>query len=125
MSTNLCSLNSLSSSLLFGVTLYRNNSGICGRIAAQIGYFFTGLVAVIESVSATILMGFSLVFYPISSTPFERTVNWLSSCSFCIVWSTMDFIISPFVHVLIADENSAQKVATTFQLFSLPRNAVY
>lgn len=118
------SLDSLSSSFMCGITLYRNQHGITNKCLAQPGYALTFSVAIIETVAAGIFLLASLALYPLSSNPFKDSVNWLKSCSFVIYWSAADFLLNPFLHVLVADETSARKIARRCDLMRFPTEAI-
>jgi hypothetical protein len=117
-------MNSLASSLILGVTLYRNQPGISNKCLAQVGYASTAAVATVESVAALTFCAGSLALYPLSSAPLEQSVNWLSSSSFSIVWSATDFLLNPFVSTLVADEQSARQIANSGNLMTIPQGAI-
>ncbi|MCP5506783.1 MAG: hypothetical protein H7A37_00560 [Chlamydiales bacterium] len=117
-------MNSLTSGLMLGVTLYRNQPGIGNKCVAQVGYALTTTVAAAESAAALTFSAASLALYPLSSAPLDNSVNWLSSSSFSIVWSATDFLLNPFVIKLVADEPSARQIASSGNLMRIPRGAI-
>jgi hypothetical protein len=124
MSMSIPRMNSLSSSLVLGVTLYRNQPGVSNKCLAQVGYASTTAVAAVESIAALAFCAGSLALYPVSSAPLENSVNWLSSSSFSIVWSATDFLLNPFVLKLVADASSARQIANSGNLMRIPRGAI-
>ena len=118
-------MDSLSSSLILGVTFYRNQSGIGNKCLAQAGYALTAAVAVVESVAALTFSTLALAYYPLSSVPFEKTVTWLKSSSFSMIWSATHFALNPFVKWLVADERSARQIVASGQFLSILPNATY
>lgn len=117
-------LNSISSGLMLGTTLYRNQPGIFNKLIAQAGYSLTALVSVVETVAAFAFTALSLLAYPFSSTPFEYTTKWLGSSAFSLGWSIADFFLNFFVFKLVADEKSARKILESGDLLMIPRGAV-
>jgi hypothetical protein len=124
MSSQIPSMNSLSSSLILGVTLYRNQPGVSNKCLAQVGYASTAAVATVESVAALTFCAGSLALYPVSSAPLQQSASWLSSSSFSIIWSATDFLLNPFVVRLVADEPSARQIANSGNLMRIPRGAI-
>lgn len=120
----LAHINSLSSGLMLGVTLYRNQPGVGNKCLAQIGYASTAGVATVESVVALASCIGSMALYPISSVPFERSVTWFGSSFFSIAWSTADFVMNPLVQILVADEPSARRIAQNREFMRIPVGAV-
>ena len=122
--SNHVTFNSLSSSLIFGVSLIRNQQpSIANKCAGQFGYALTALVALVEYAVSSVFTALTVLIYPISSTPFEFAIRWLGSSQFVLIWSLFDFIFNPFADNLIADELSARSTATSRQLFTLPHAA--
>jgi hypothetical protein len=117
-------MNSLSSGLIFGVTLYRNQPGVGNKVLAQWGYALTATVAIVESVAALAITAGSAAFYPVDPLPLKNSVNWLSSSSFSVVWSAADFLLNPGVERLVADEKSARQIASNGDLMRIPRGAI-
>jgi hypothetical protein len=115
-------LHSLSSSLMFGTTLYRNQAGIVNKGVAQAGYALIAVVAVVETVVAAFFTTLCLVASPFNLAPFDRAGVWLLSSTFSIVWAGVDFVLNPFVVRLIADEGSAMLVRLR-NLMLIPRGA--
>lgn len=116
--------NSLSSSLMMGVNLYRNNPGVLNKALAQIAYPFVTTAALVETVARaffTILSSFTL---PFTNIYFISSAEQLKSSLFTIIWSVADFLINPFCHTVVADENSAKLIAQTGNLFILPTEAI-
>src|SRR4029077_19871666 len=93
-------INSFSSSLMFGIRLYRNRGGIANRLIAQMGYALTAVIATIETVVACAFCALSLLVYPLSSMPFDHCAEWVSSSAFSIGWSMTDFILNLFIQPL-------------------------
>jgi hypothetical protein len=119
------SFNSFSSSLIFGTTVYRNQYGIFNKFIAQAGYALTAVVAAIETLAALAFSALTLIVYPFSSTPFERSITWLGSCVFSFGWSIIDFILNPFLIKLVADEESARLMLDQGDLLDTPDGAVF
>ena len=117
-------MNSFSSSLMLGTTLYRNQPGVTNKLIAQAGYALTAAVSAVETVAALAFSALSLVAYPFSSTPFEHSTKWLSSSAFSLGWSVTDFILNLFILKLVADEKSARKILQSGNLMMLPHGAV-
>ena len=117
-------MNSLSSGLMLGVTLYRNQPGVRNKYLAQVGYATTVAIARVESVAALTFCVGSLALYPVSAAPLEKSISWLKSSSFCVVWSATDFLLNPFIVKLVADESSARKVAKSGDIMKIPKGAI-
>ena len=118
-------LNSLSSSLILGTTLYRNKGGISNKIIGQAGYALCAAVAVIETITALAFSILSLLIYPLFSTaPWEHSTKWLSSSAFTLVWSLADFLLNLFVVRLVADENSARQILASGNIMIIPPGAI-
>ncbi len=117
-------INSFSSSLMFGTTLYRNQSGFSNKLIAQAGYALTAIVSAVETVAALAFSALSLTAYPFSSTPFECSTKWLGSSAFSLGWSVTDFILNLFVLKLVADERSARQILQSGNLMKIPQGAV-
>lgn len=117
-------MNSLSSSLMLGTTLYRNQTGITNKFGAQFGYFLIGVIAAVESVAALVFTALSLLVYPFSSAPFARSTIWLGSCAFSLGWSVTDFIFNLFADKLVADEKSARKILESGNMKLIPHGAL-
>jgi hypothetical protein len=118
-------INSFSSGLMLGTTLYRNKGGAGCKVIALAGYPLIAVAAVVETIVSTIFVAASLVFYPISNRPLNGSLTWLSSSSFCFFWSAADFLLSLFsCPVLVADEASARQIVSSGNLLMLPRNAL-
>lgn len=115
-------INSLSSSLMLGTTLYRNQPGLSNKIIAQAGYALIALVAAVETVVALTFLALSLVAY--SPTSFEHSTQWLSSSVFSFGWSAADFFLNPFVIRLVADEKSARRILQSGDFMMVPHGAV-
>ncbi len=117
-------MNSFSSSLMLGTTLYRNQPGVSNKLIAQASYAFIAVMSAVETVAALALSALSLVAYPCSSTPFEHSTKWLGSCYFSLGWSAADFILNPFVVNLVADEKSVRQILQSGNLMMIPHGAV-
>ncbi len=117
-------INSFSSSLILGITLYRNQQGVTNKLIAQAGYALTAIVSAVETVAALAFLTLSLVAYPFSSTPFKHSTKWLASSAFSLEWSVADFVLNLFVSKLVADERSARKIHQSGNFMMLPRDAV-
>jgi hypothetical protein len=116
-------INSLSSSIMFKLTLHRNQPG-SNKWLAELGYVSCTVVAAVESVAAlTSCMG-SAALYPATSRPLEVTATWLKSSSFCIIWSVADLCLNPLARYLVADERSARQMAWSGELGRIPEGAV-
>jgi hypothetical protein len=113
----------LSSSLMFGITLFRNQPGIANKILAQPGYALTAIVATIETITALIFFGLSGLVYPLTSHPFTSSRAWVESSGFTVVWASIDAALNLFMRTLIADELSAHFVAASGNLMRVPRGA--
>ncbi len=112
---------SISASLMRDLTLYRNQPGIGNKCFAQIGYAATAVIATAETVASIANYAYSSAFLPNNK---EKSINWLSSSSFSIVWAAADFLLNPFCIVLVADEKSARKIASSGNLLKLPHGAI-
>jgi hypothetical protein len=117
-------MNSLSSNLVLCITLYRNHPGISNKCLAQVGYASTAALATVESVAALTFCAGSLALYPVSSAPLKHSLRWFNSSTFSIVWSATDFLLNPFVLILVADEPSARQIASSGNLIRIPRGAI-
>lgn len=118
-------IKSLSSGLMFGIALYRNQPGISNKIIGQAGYALTAVVSIVEAVAALAFTALSAVVYPISSTFFKHSTTWLDSSAFCIGWSITNFFLSPIIVTLIADEKSARKNLERKNLLMVPKGAIF
>ncbi len=118
-------MNSLSSSLIFGVTLFRNQPGIANnKILGAVGYALVATIAAIESIAAVIFGVISLPLIVLGKTePLSQSVKWLSSSTFCLGWSIVDFFLNFFTVVLVADERSAREILESGNLMMIPQNA--
>jgi hypothetical protein len=119
------SLNSFSSSLMLGATLYRNRPGFSNKLIAQVGYALIAVVSAIETAAALAFSALSLVVYPFSSTPFDHSAKWLDSSVFSLGWSAVDFALNLFVSPLIADEKSVRQILVSGDLMWIPPGAVF
>lgn len=117
-------LNSFSSALMLGTTLYRNQEGLGNKIIAQAGYQLIAKIALTETVAALAFSALSLIAYPISSEPFEHAIKWLRSSAFSLGWSIIDFFLNPFMKVMVADEKSARQILYSRNLVLIPTGAV-
>lgn len=117
-------LNSLSSSLMLGITLYRNRPGFSNIFVAQVGYALTAIVAAIETLTAVIFFGLSLTIFLLSTTPLLNSAKWLNSSIFSLGWSITNFFLNLWCGVMIADEKSAREVLQSGNLFKLPAGAI-
>lgn len=117
-------LNSFSSSLMLGTTLYRNQPGVTNKVIAQAGYALTAVVASVETVAALVFTALSLAASPFSSTPFLLSMKWLSSSYFSLGWSAIDFFLNLFVLKLVADEKSARQILQSGNLTVIPHGAI-
>ncbi len=99
--------DSLSSSLMTGVTLFKNRSS---GIIAEAGYVLAFAVSIIETLAALICVPVSAMFYPLSDKPLNENIKWLQSAAFCVVWSLADIFmnLNPLIGRLIADEAHAR-----------------
>jgi len=118
-----CGFNSCSSAMMLHSTVLRNDSDITGKVVGQIGYGLTCGISIIETIVALAASALSLLAYPVSSTPLTYASKWLSSSTFSIVWSFVDFFLNPFVWRLVADERSAREIWQSGDLMYLPQNA--
>ena len=117
-------INSLSSSLMLGVTLYRNRQDAPGKLLAQVGYGLIPLVAAVETVAALAFSALSLAIYPWSREPFEHASKWLDSSLFSFGWSAVDFLLNLFVTPLIADEETARLMVQRRDIQRIPHRAI-
>lgn len=117
-------VNSFSSALTLGTTLYRNRPGVTNLLVAQVVYPLIAAVALAEAVAALVFSTLSLLVYPISSFPFRLSVTYLDSSAFCLGWSITDFFLNPFLGRLIADEKSARQILQSGNLLAIPRGAI-
>ncbi len=116
--------DSLSSSLMTGITLYRNDSRVFNKVQAQFAYALAFVSSLVETATALVFTALSLLALPVSREPTNRCLKWLASSSFSIGWSFADFFLNPFCAVVVADENSARQIATSGNLLALPCNAI-
>lgn len=117
-------INSFSSGLMLGVTLYRNQVGTLNKVIAQVAYALIAVIAATETVAACAFCALSLVVYPLSSTPFDHCAEWAGSSAFSIGWSMTDFILNLFVARLVADEKSARAILHSRNLMAIPPGAI-
>lgn len=117
--------NSLSSSLMFGTTLYRNQSGVPPKILGQASYALVIVIAAVETIAASALSTLSFIVYPLSSTPFQRCTKWLDSSAFTVGWAIANSFFNLFVSKLIADEKSVRKMYKKGDLTGISTGAVY
>lgn len=117
-------INSLSSGMMLGITLYRNRPGVANKCIAGAGYALTAAVAAVESVVALIFSAFSLAIHPLSTHPLEFSIKWLKSSLFSVGWSMTDFVLNPFALVLVANEDSARRLLQGGNLMQVPPGAV-
>jgi hypothetical protein len=120
-------MNSFSSSLIFGTTLFRNQRGIANKVIAQAGYALIAVVAAVESVAALVFTVLSLIFsqcscryFPIS---YKRATTWLGSSALSLGWSLVDFCLNPCLKNLVADERSIRSMIRSRDIFTLPPGA--
>lgn len=117
-------INSFSSGLMLGITLYRNQPGSASKAVAQVGYALTALASVVETTVALPFATLSLLAYPFSSIPFEYTSKWIASSAFSFGWSVVDLFLNPFMYNLVADEKSALHILQSGDLTMLPFGAL-
>lgn len=117
-------MNSLSSSLMLGVTLTRNTSD-GGKIFAAVGYPLITMIALVETVVATVFTTLSILAIPLSTDPLRSSIVWLTSSGFTIFWAFFDTILNPFMHTLIANEEAAKQSFVSGRLFQVPRGAIF
>lgn len=117
-------INSLSSALMLGTTLYRNQRGISNKLPAQAGYALIAIVALVETTVALIFAAASLPLCCYSSESFNRATTWLSSSAFSFGWSLVDFVMNLLVLKIVADEQSARKILQQGDLMFLPKGAI-
>ncbi len=121
-------IHSVSSGMMLGITLYRNHSGLGGKIVAELSYAVTAIVALVETVAATAFCALSFIFYPFSTplfnSSFDRSLEQLKSSSFTIIWSLFDVAVNPIARVLVADEKSARWLFENRQFFRIPPGAI-
>ena len=117
--------HSFSSALMMGVTLYRNDT-IVGRFSAEIVYLCTVKIALIETAVAAVFTCFTIPLAIVTTKPFSRSVTWLSSSLFTVIWSLAYVILNlgPFVYKLVADERSARSNFLNFKLLNIPDRAL-
>lgn len=101
-------MDSLSSSLMLGATLYRNQPGRIHKAVAEVGYAFVAVVAAVETVAALTFSAIGLVAHPFSPTLFNHSVTWLNSSVFSLGWSITDLFLNLVLDPLVADEKSAR-----------------
>ncbi|NGX32315.1 MAG: hypothetical protein K1060chlam4_00356 [Candidatus Anoxychlamydiales bacterium] len=89
--------NSLSSSLMMGINLYRNKPGILNKAQAQIAYPVIAAAAIVESAVASIFTILSICIAPLTRNCFDYSATWLKSSAFTIIWSLTDFLINPIL----------------------------
>jgi hypothetical protein len=116
-------MNSLSSGLIYGVTLYRNQPGVFNKLTAIAGYALVAMVATAETIATLAFTLLSTIMIPFSRTPFQLSVQWLGSSAFCLGWSITNFCLNLFVPVLVADERSARNILETGNLMVIPDGA--
>lgn len=117
-------INSFSSGLMLGNTLYRNQMGLSNKLLGQTGYALIAVVAVIETIVASCFSLLSLAAYPFSSTPFMLSTTWLGSSAFSFGWSITDFALNLFSGILVADEQSARQILSSGNLTFIPPTAL-
>ena len=117
-------MDSLSSGLILGTTLYRNSPGILNKCIAQVGYALIAVVSSIETVAALIFSAFCLLLHPVFPTPFDHCTKWLSSSGFSFAWSVANFALNLFTEVLVADERSARIMLKNRDPITIPEGAI-
>lgn len=119
-----CELNSLSSSLMLGITLYRNKKA-SNAILGQAGYALTVIVAAVETLAASAFLALSLVLSRFSPNLWDPATKWLGSSSFSLGWSLVNFSFNLFVPRLVADEKSARTILASGNFMMRPEGAVF
>lgn len=116
---------SLSSALMCGVTVYRNQPAAANKLLAEAGYAVTACVAVIETVAAGILCVGAYLITPLNPSLFDHTAAHLASSSFCIVWSIANLFLNLFADsgTMMADEHHARRAVKN--PFLLDRSALF
>lgn len=118
-------MHSLSSSLMLGTTLHRNEEGVSNKLRAQVGYALIAVVAAVETVVALAFSALTLAMLPCSSgKPLMYSVVWLSSSVFSLGWSLINFCLNPFAHTLVADEKTAWRILQSGDLMRFPAGAL-
>lgn len=118
--------NSLSSSLIFGLSLYHNQAGCLNKVLSTPGYALIGVISVIETAVALIFSAIAIALFDHSGS--NKSLNfcteWVKSSSFAIIWSLVDALISPITRVVVADEASARKIARSGNIMHFPSEAI-
>lgn len=117
-------LNSFSSALMLGVTLYRNKPEVDNKFIAQGAYAVIAVIAAVETAAALAFTALSLTVNLISYASFTFSVKWLSSSSFALGWSLTVFLMNPLSHTLVADEKSARQILHTGNVWQIPPGAI-
>jgi hypothetical protein len=108
--SNTLNLTSLSSGIILGTTLYRNNKpNLLKKCVAELGYAAAHLIALAESVVAIVSYAGSFALYPLFTNQTRANLEeWVWSSLFDINWALVYFILNPFVERLAADEPTAR-----------------
>jgi len=112
--------NSLSSSFMTGITLYRNQPGIMNKIHAEFGYWLTVEVAIIETVAAAFFTAISAVLAIFDRSYWDYSFEWLKSSAFSILWSFGNLFLNPFCRMLAANESAARQIVSSGDFFTMP-----
>jgi hypothetical protein len=113
----------MSGALIFGITISRNQ-GMGNRCLAQVGYALTALVAVVETIAASVLFLTALPTTLLISDLSDKMITWLDSSFFSMGWSVVDFFLNPFCKYLVADEVSAREIVNSGDLMHFPEDSV-
>lgn len=119
--------NSLSSSLILGVTVCRNQ-GTGNKLLGQAGYALTSIVAIIETIAASILCVLTSPLRLFSSSENEPSLNkilvWRASSFFSIKWSFVYWCINIDHDQLAADELTARRNFTNGEYSNCPSGSI-
>ena len=117
-SHNPTQFHSLSSYLIYSITVERNKNYIGSRVIGQCGYGLTVIVSGIESVFSGVVYGSALLASSVVPQPVKECKKWLDSSTFSLISSVFDFILNPVAKTLLADESQARQAITIQNLFS-------
>jgi len=116
---------SLSSALMCGITVYRNQPGTVNKLLAEGAYALTTCAAAIETVVAGIFCVGAYLLTPLDPGLHDHAIAHLSSSGFCVVWSIANLYFNLVVKsgALMADEQHVRPAA--WRPFFLDRRALF
>lgn len=101
---------SLSSALLYGTTLFRNQEGTAEKCIAEVAYVVIEVVSVVEAVAAGFFTALSLVIYPFSEKAYVFCAKWLDSSAFSMGWALGCVFMNPFSDFMVLSEELPRRM---------------